>query len=913
MPNQGADPASAQPIEIVLPIEGMTCASCVNRIERFLRKTDGVMEANVNLATERATVRVDPTITGRGELVTAVEQAGYDVRPEPTKEELDAIAALQLDPEADARSRSQRKLLLKAGVSIAVAAVLMVVMFWPQTVVPMTTINWLALVPATFVQAWAGRRFYVAAVRAARHRAANMDTLVALGTSAAWAYSVVVTVFPETVHQAGLHPETYFDTSTIIVGLVLLGRWLEGRAKDRTTGAIRRLAGLQARFAHRVDGLADTDIPLEQVRLGDLLRVRPGEKVPVDGVVVEGASAVDEAMLTGEAVPVEKQAGDQVIGATLNTTGTLVLRATRVGRDTVLASIVDMVQRAQGSKAPIQRLADRVSDIFVPIVIVTAIATFAIWALFGPEPRVTLALTAFISVVVIACPCAMGLATPTAVIVGTGRAAEAGILVRNAAALERAGRIDTVVFDKTGTLTRGRLTVERLLVAPGFDEREVIDLAASAERGSAHPIGLSIVVLANREELGFARLESFEEIPGHGIAARVRGRDVLVGTQQLLADRGVTGANPDMAADRGTAATESNAEPDELAARSLVQVAVDGRHAGTFAISDPVRQTAAEAVRDLRAAGIDVWLVSGDAPGTVQSVARQVGIPAEQALGATLPGDKAGMVARLQAAGHRVAMVGDGINDAPALAQADLGVSIGTGMDVAVESSDVTLIGGDPRSVLATFVLSRRTTSVIRQNLFWAFAYNVLLIPIAMGVLFPFFGILLNPALAAGAMALSSVTVVTNSLRLRTVDVRPGSRDATELRPSGLRRLRELGYLASVGLAVVIVVGGVFVAQQQIEAGAQHLDLSARDLAFSTPEIDVTSGRLVVVRFTNDGEVFHDWMVDGIANVDAAARPGQTEEIRFFAPAPGRYTYRCTVEGHAAAGMTGVMVVAPAT
>ena len=898
MPNQGPDPASTQPIEIVLPIEGMTCASCVNRIERFLRKADGVLEANVNLATERATVRVDPTVAGRGELVAAVEQAGYDVRPDPTQEELDAIAALQLDPEADARSRAQRTLLIQAASSIAVAATLMVVMFWPQTVVPMSTINWLALVPATIIQAWAGRRFYVAAIRAARHRAANMDTLVALGTSAAWAYSVFVTVFPEVVHEAGLHAETYFDTSTIIVGLVLLGRWLEGRAKDRTTGAIRRLAGLQARLAHRVDGALEADIPLEQVRLGDLLRVRPGEKVPVDGVVVEGSSAVDEAMLTGEAIPVEKQPGDHVIGATLNTTGTLVLRATRVGRDTVLASIVDMVQRAQGSKAPIQRLADRVSEIFVPIVIGLAVATFAVWALFGPEPRVTLALTAFIAVVVIACPCAMGLATPTAVIVGTGRAAEAGILVRNASALERAGRIDTVIFDKTGTLTRGRPTVERLLVAPGFDERQVIDLAAAAERGSAHPIGQSIVVRANRDELGFAKLQDFEEIPGHGVAARVLGRDVLVGTRQLLAGRGVS---------------LTDLPSTERADQTLVQVAVDGRHAGTFVITDPVRTESAHAVRDLMRARISVWLVSGDAQGTVLAVAEQVGIPAERALGGTLPDGKAALVARLQAEGRRVAMVGDGINDAPALAQSDLGVSIGTGMDVAVETSDVMLIGGDPRSVLAAFVLSRRTTAVIRQNLFWAFAYNALLIPIAMGILFPFLGILLNPALAAGAMALSSVTVVTNSLRLRNVDVRPGSRDAAELRPRGLRRLREPAYLVTVGLGAVLVVASAFLVQQQIDAGAHRLDISAHDFGFSTSELDVTSGQLVVVRFTNDGQVFHDWMVDGLANVDAAARPGETQEIRFFAPAPGRYTYRCAVEGHAAAGMTGVLVVAPAT
>src|ERR1019366_4213524 len=389
------------PIEIVLPIEGMTCASCVNRIERFLSKTEGVVQANVNLATERATVIIDPSIAGRSELVASVEAAGYDVRPETAQ-----ASVLEADPDEPARRRERHQLLVQATVSIAVAAALMVAMFWPQTFVPLETINWLALVPATIIQAWAGRRFYVAALRAARHRTTNMDTLVVVGTSAAWAYSVFVTLFPQVVHQAGLQPETYFDSSAIIIGLVLLGRWLEARAKDQTAGGIRRLIGLQPPTARRLEDGREVDVPLAAVRAGDLLRIRPGEKVPVDGIVVDGQTANDESMLTGEALPVEKTAGDELVGATLNASGTVVMRATRVGRDTVLASIVELVQRAQGSKAPIQRLADRISEFFVPFVLVVAGLTFAIWYLAGPEPRITLALTAFIAVVVIACPCA---------------------------------------------------------------------------------------------------------------------------------------------------------------------------------------------------------------------------------------------------------------------------------------------------------------------------------------------------------------------------------------------------------------------------------------------------------------------------------------------------------------------------
>ena len=572
-------------IELVLPIGGMTCASCVNRIERFLDKTDGVLEANVNLATERATVTVDPAIAGRAEVVAAISSAGYDIRPDAP-----AASPLEADPDGVHRERERRTLLTQAIASIGVALVLMVMMFWPQTVIEMTIINRFALVPATVIQFWAGRRFYSAALRAARHGTTNMDTLVVVGTSAAWAYSVFVTFFPSVVHEAGLHPETYFDSSTIIIGLVLLGRWLESRAKDQTRGAIRRLIGLQPRTARRLEDGREVDVPLEAILVGDLIRVRPGEKVPVDGIVIEGRASIDGSMLTGEPLPVDVGPGDEVIGATLAVAGTLLVRTTRIGRDTVLASIVELVQRAQGSKAPIQRLADRISAVFVPFVLIVAAATFAIWWLAGPEPRITLALTSFIAVVVIACPCAMGLATPTAVMVGTGRAAETGILIRSAAALEAAGKVDAIVFDKTGTLTRGRPTVQRVVVEPGFDEDRVVDLAASAERGSEHPLGAAIVVRANLTELGFRPIEAFESFAGRGVRAVVDGQEVLVGSPRLLEERGI--APPDHGASGETP----------------VHVAVDGRAAATFFIADPLRPSAGPAVADLQAAGIEVWL-----------------------------------------------------------------------------------------------------------------------------------------------------------------------------------------------------------------------------------------------------------------------------------------------------------------
>jgi len=513
-----------EPIVISVGVEGMTCASCVNRIERFLRATDGVSEANVNLATERATVAVDPTMAGRAEVAAAIEAAGYDVRPESSAAQ-GALTLDAADPDVAARAREQRDLGIKAVVSVATALAMMVVMLWPGGLgLSMTTLNWLLLVPATVIQFWAGGVFLRNASRPARHRTVSMDTLVALGTLAAWGYSVVITIAPSLVIEAGIEPVTYYDSAAMIVGLILTGRWLEARAKSRASGAVAALVGLEARTARRIVGGVESDVPIEQVAPGDLLRVRPGEKVPVDGIVTAGSSSVDESMLTGEPLPVSRSEGDQVIGATVNGTGSFVMRATHVGRDSVLGQIVRMVAEAQGSKAPIARIADRVTEWFVPLVILLAAGTFLAWLLLGPDPALTPALVSAISVLIIACPCAMGLATPTAVMVGTGRAAESGVLIRGGAALERAAQVDTVVFDKTGTLTVGRPVVRAVRAAHGVAEGEVLRLAASAESGSEHPLAAAIVAEAERR--GIARLEvtGFRSITGQGVAAELDGQ-----------------------------------------------------------------------------------------------------------------------------------------------------------------------------------------------------------------------------------------------------------------------------------------------------------------------------------------------------------------------------------------------------
>ncbi len=917
--------------DVTLPIEGMTCASCVRRIEKALSKVDGVTEASVNLATEKAHVVFDPSQTDLEQMRAAVEKAGYKVAevPQPSAAGPQAPAeSTGEDPLDVERQREIDDLKRKWTVSLAVGLVMMALSFVPLNI-PMDVLAPLMLIAATFVQFWAGAPIYRAAWAAARHGGTNMNTLIAVGTSVAYAYSAFVTLWPRLAMQWGFPQHLYFETAVIIIALILLGRWLEARAKKQTGAAIKALMGLQAKTARVIRNGVEQDIPVETVQVGDLVRVRPGEKVPVDGVIEEGRSALDESMLTGESLPVEKSAGDQVIGATLNKTGSFVFRATNVGRDTTLAQIVRLVEEAQGSKAPMQRLADRISEVFVPAILALAALTFVGWMVFyqGPDPRLTLALQAAIAVLIIACPCALGLATPTAIMVGTGKAAEYGILIRGGEALEGARRINTIVLDKTGTLTRGKPAVTQVVATNGLSESDLLRLAAAAEVGSEHPLGEAIVERAQDLGLELPKAEHFQAFAGKGIQARVEGREVLLGNQALLADYGI---GLDGLSDRAAGLARMGATP--------MYVAVGDQPAGLIAVADTLRPESKVAVEQLKALGLEVWMLTGDNRATAEAIARQAGI--ENILAEVLPDGKSDRVKSLQSEHRVVAMVGDGINDAPPLAQADLGIAIGTGTDVAMAASDITLVGADLRNIVTAIALSRKTVSVIKQGLFWAFAYNIVLIPVAMGLLYPMFGVLLNPVLAAAAMAMSSVSVVTNALRLRRFR-RPESA-AEILHPSLRERVAEYAYLVAIAI-VALAVGAAALSFARSDMGtstpmpattvnsqpvSRTIQIQTTDtLRFVPDHLDVRTGETIAFEIRNAGNLPHEFFVGSpdeqleyeremASGAPMHAEPGQVDVpagqtvrlVYTFAQA-GTLEYGCHVPGHYAAGMRGTITV----
>ncbi len=741
---EGYDVATSR---LEFAIRGMTCAACVAAVERALMRLYGVVSVNVNLASEKAVVEYIPTLTGFEDFKKAVKAEGY---------EAEAITEEFTDREKESREREYRNLLLRFRVSAVISVLILLGSF---TSIPLLSSWYTLFLLATVVQFWAGIRFYRGAWVAARHLSTNMNTLIAMGTSAAYLYSVTATFFPGFFESGGLKAHIYFDTSSIIITLILLGRLLEARAKGRTSEAIRKLIGLQAKTARVERNGRETEVPIEDVAAGDTVIVRPGERIPVDGVVTDGYSSVDESMLTGESLPVEKAAGDTVFGGTINKFGSFKLKATRIGRETALAQIIRLVEEAQGSKAPIQRLADRIASIFVPVVIITATITFVIWYLLGPEPSFTRALMNFIAVLIIACPCALGLATPTAIMVGTGKGAEKGILIRNAEALETAHRIQTIVLDKTGTITKGEpeltdIISTDIISTDSSDKNTVLQLSASAEKVSEHPLAEAIVRKARELGLDLREPEKFEAIPGGGIRARIGTDNIFIGNPSLLEKEGVD-----------LTAVSDKVERLSSEGKTAVLVSVNNTVKGVFGIADSIKEGSVEAISELKKMGIEVVMLTGDNERTAARIAEMVGI--DRFFAGVLPEGKVEAVKKLKDERKIVAMVGDGINDAPALAEAHVGIAIGTGTDIAMEASDITLIKGDLRSVVEAIKLSKLTLRTIKQNLFWAFFYNVVGIPIAAGILYPFGGPLLNPVFASAAMAFSSVSVVTNSLRLR--------------------------------------------------------------------------------------------------------------------------------------------------
>ncbi len=757
-PTAEAEPALHEVRQADFALQGMSCASCVGRIESAIGAVPGVDDVAVNFGTERASVVFDPAVASPGAIVAAVEAIGYHAH------ERDALATTDGEDRERASRRAEirdltRRVVFGAVLTLPIAVAVMAMEIFDAMWVPDLLMDkWVQLALIAPVFAYTGWPIHRSGWLALSHRTADMNSLITIGTVAAFGYSLLVTLAP------GVLPselrDVYYEAVGVIITLILLGRLLEARAKAGTGEAIRKLIGLQARTARVVRDGTEVQIPVEDVAVGDVVVVRPGEKIPVDGEIVDGRSAVDESMVTGEPIPVTKQAGDTVIGATINQTGAFRFRATKVGRDTMLAQIIRMVEAAQASKAPIQRLADLVSSWFVPAVMVIATWTFVIWFVAGPAPALTMALVAAVAVLIIACPCALGLATPLSIMVGTGKGATHGILIRSAEAFETAHKLDTVILDKTGTITKGKPALTDVAVLPGTSEAELVRLVASAEQSSEHPLGGAIVAGARDRGAALVEPTEFDSVTGKGVRARVDGRDVLVGNAGLLEEAGIS-------------SDELAAIADELSAqgKTPMLVAIDGSAAGVIAVADTLKDESIAAIAALQRLGIDVVMMTGDNRRTAAAIARQVGIG--RVLAEVLPEHKASEVRRLQQEGRTVGMVGDGINDAPALAQADVGSAIGTGTDVAIESSDITLVSGALGGLVTAITLSRSTMRNIRQNLFLAFVYNAVGIPVAAGVLYPFFGIRLSPIIAAAAMALSSLSVVTNANRLRRWHARP--------------------------------------------------------------------------------------------------------------------------------------------
>lgn len=749
----------------IYQIKGMHCASCVRVIEKALKGVVGVTDANVNLANEKASVAFDSKVNEES-LKQAVSEVGYKLITEQTSTQ---------DEDKKEKQKELKKLLFQTVFSLVIGVIIVWASFpgLMETAPSFLRNFWVQLILATPVQFWAGWQFYRATVPALKHRSANMDTLIAIGTTAAYIFSAFVTIFPSIVESLGIMPEPYYDVAVIVIGLILLGRYFEAKAKIGTSEAIKKLIGLQPKTARVIKNGVEQDIPIEEVKVGDLIRVRPGEKIPVDGEITEGESAIDESMITGESIPVEKKTGDLIIGATINKTGSFIYKATKVGEGTMLSQIIKLVQEAQGSKAPIQRVVDLVSSYFVPIVIMLSIITFVIWYVFGPSPALIYSLLNSIAVLIIACPCAMGLATPTAIMVGTGKGAESGILIKDAQSLEIAHKIKTVVFDKTGTITEGKPrvtdfeTIEGLAaVKKSLDwkipqglsiEDYILSLVVSLEKASEHSLSLAVIDFGGKKNIKEFKVEKFKAVSGQGVFGMVDGKKMVIGTKKLMESEKIMNY------------AELDKKSDEFLsqAKTLAFVGIDNKNVALLAIADTIKPSAKQGIDALKKMNIETILLTGDNQKSAEVIASQIGI--EKVIAEVLPDQKESEIRKIQQQGKVVAMVGDGINDAPALAASDIGIAMGSGTDVAIESANITLVNKDLRSVAAAIKLSKKTMFTIKTNLFWAFGYNVLLIPVAMGVLYPFSGILLSPIFASAAMALSSISVVGNSLLLKKV------------------------------------------------------------------------------------------------------------------------------------------------